>query len=646
MNPFRSWIAGDAWDLPEADVGEIGVQAFDACRRAIAVTLAENRTTAVLIRGEPGSGKTHLMRRLRAHLARSPDERLRETLFVYVRLSTSSNMIWRHLRRRFADDLMRADADGTMQLESLVYRVLASPASRGRLLDRLKHDWPAGLPLNERSFAYALGVMLRCVPENELASLELFDKLEGEEKLPPGLVKALRRLVRRQDLSLVRAWLRGDSLTAADLDKLGIAEDGTQESDPEYAAREMVLTLARLAGARMPMVLCFDQVEALETSPGELSGFLAFGGAVSTLHDETTNLVLISCMQSSVEPMFRRADYDRIGERAAHLPLLGRRDAMRLINARLQAAGPGLRWAPAAEFESIFNAEGQASARKILAKAAELFDRAHAPAPAAGRPLPSGSFLQQEWDNRIGGAGESIAQGDIDEVLDQGIRALLIAAAGGKWKAASGAGDIDFRLESPSARIDVSLCNQKNMNSLAARLRRLGDPARNGRSARLVLVRDPRLGIGKSAHATRRYLDDLAQAGARVVHPSIEAMEALEALRSLLADARSGDLTRGGEPVGPETVQEWIARNMPACLADLVENITGAAPESPANAQLREDLLALMEERCLIGLEEAAREMRQEASAVRQLVLASPGVAGLLEGPPVLLYRLVPTARA
>ncbi|MGA2114761.1 MAG: ATP-binding protein [Bryobacteraceae bacterium] len=645
MNPFGSWIAGDAWDLPEADVGEIGAQSFDACHRAIAVTLAEHRTTAVLIRGEPGSGKTHLMRRLRAHLARSPDERLRETLFVYVRLSTTSNMVWRHLRRRIADDLMRAPADGIMQLELLVYRLLARPGSRGRLLDRLKHDLPAGLPWNERSFARALAVVLRGVPENELAALDFFDRMEGEEKLPPGLVKALRRLVHRQDLSLVRAWLRGDSLTAADLDQLGIAEDSTQESDPEYAAREMVLTLARLAGARMPMVLCFDQVEALETSPGELSGFLAFGGAVSTLHDETTNLVLISCMQSSVETMFRRADYDRIAEQAAHLPLLGRRDALRLINARLEAAGPGLRWAPAAEFESIFNAEGQASARKILAKAAELFDRAHAPA-SAGRPLPSGSFLQQEWDSRIAAAGESISQGDIDEVLDQGIRALLTAAAGGKWKAASGAGDIDFRLESPTARIDVSLCNQKNMNSLAARLRRLGDPARNGRSARLVLVRDPRLGIGKSAHATRRYLDDLAQAGARVVHPSIEALEALEALRSLLADARSGDLTRDGEPVGPETVQDWIARNMPPCLADLVGDIAGQDPVSPANAKLREDLLALLEERCMIGLEEAAREIGQEASVLRQSVLASPGAAGLLEGPPALLYRLVPTARA
>jgi len=391
-------------------------------------------------------------------------------------------------------------------------------------------------------------------------------------------------------------------------------------------------------------VLCFDQVEALEMSPGERAGFLAFGGAVSSLHDETANLVLISCTQSSVEPMFRRADYDRLSEQTAHLTLLGRRDALRLVNARLEAAGPGVTWVPPAEFDSVFNTEGLASARNILAKAAELFDRAHT--PVAGPPISLADFLQQEWDRRVDAAVEAISQGDIDEVLDQGIQALMAAATRGNWKAGGGARDIDFGLASPTAQIDVSLCNQRNMNSLAARLRRLGRTARNGRTARLVLLRDPRLPIGKHAHATRRRLDDLSQAGVRVVRPSIEALQALEALRTLLADARSGDLTRDGSPISPETVQDWIAQNMPSCLADLVENITGREPASPANAQLCEDLLALLEGRCVMTLEEAAREVHQEASVVRQMVLASPGTAGLLEGPPALLYRLVPTAGA
>ena len=115
--------------------------------------------------------------------------------------------------------------------------------------------------------------------------------------------------------------------------------------------------------------------------------------------------------------------------------------------------------------------KGLASARRILAKAAELFDRSGGTA----RPTSTlAAFLQQEWDSRMDSAAEAISQGDIDEVLDQGVQALIAAVARGKWKARSSAGDIDFRLESPTGQIDVSLCNQRNMNSLAARLRRLG----------------------------------------------------------------------------------------------------------------------------------------------------------------------------
>ena len=76
LNPFRNAVVGDPWEIPEADVGDIGRQAFDACCKAITTTLDEHRTTAVLIRGEPGSGKSALLREsgfeLPAEFARLP----------------------------------------------------------------------------------------------------------------------------------------------------------------------------------------------------------------------------------------------------------------------------------------------------------------------------------------------------------------------------------------------------------------------------------------------------------------------------------------------------------------------------------------------------------------------------------------------
>ena len=238
-------------------------------------------------------------------------------------------------------------------------------------------------------------------------------------------------------------------------------------------------------------------------------------------------------------------------------------------------------------------------------------------------------------------SAEAIAQGNLDDVFGQGIPAMVTAARG-NWRVKNGSGEIDLRLESQTGQIGISLCNQKNMRSLSARLRRLAAFTAGGGGARLVLLRDPALPIAKTARATRRYLDDLTKAGARLVRPSLEALQALDALRTLLAEARAGDLSQNGSQVSPQTVQDWVAQHMPPCLNRLMEEITGSETESDADAQVREDLLELLEARCLLPLEEAARELEQQPAIVRKLVEATPELAGILEGPPTVLYRLVP----
>ena len=60
--------------------------------------------------------------------------------------------------------------------------------------------------------------------------------------------------------------------------------------------------------------------------------------------------------------------------------------------------------------------------------------------------------------------------------------------------------------------------------------------------ARLIVVRDSRVPITPKATKTRQALDELQRAEVVVRHPSPEVLAALDALRSLLSDAKSGDL--------------------------------------------------------------------------------------------------------
>ena len=644
-NPFSNWIVGDPWDSEEGDVSEIGRKAFQTCLEAIETTAQRQKSTSVLLYGEPGSGKTHLIRRLRTHLALRRSERCPRTIFIYIRMETSATMIWRHIRRRLVEDLLRPASSDSTQLYELLMRRLSMPGSRGALLDEWKRDVADGAPLNREAFAEVLELILNHIPPDDLRTLEIFEQLDGEQDLPWELRQALRHVTHRRHETLTRAWLRGDSLAEADLSRIDLSAREDEAGDVEDRAKLVVVALAKFVGPGTPIVLCLDQLEALETPPGDLSGFAALGRAVSTLHDGTANVVLLSCIQSSYRQSLEnagKANFARIAEFEGLLPLLGREEAARLLQSRRAFAanpamgrGEGPLWPfQEADLADVFDQSGLASARRILSKASEKFGQ---------DPGSVSEFLESEWHRLMDEASHAEAN-DVDQILDDGIKSLA-NLKGKHWLTKVTSGDISFFVRSPSGDIAVSLCNHKNVSSLANQLRRLKDLKPSERHARLVILRDPRLPISKVARATRGYIADLARTGARLIHPSLEALYGLDALRRLMAAAKSGNVTLKGESIRTQTVSEWITSHLPDSLEDFLQEITtSAALPLPRDISNREDLLELIEQRCVIPVDDAANELSLSGGEILRLLSDSPDLVGLLEGPPQVLYRLVPPA--
>lgn len=644
-NPFSNWIVGDPWDTEEGDVSEIGRKAFQTCLEAIETTAQRNKSTSVLLYGEPGSGKTHLIRRLRTHLALKRSEKIPRSIFIYIRMETSATMIWRHIRRRLVEDLLRPASAEHTQLYGLLMQRLAMPGSRGTILEEWKREISDGAPLNREAFAEVLAIILNHIPADDLQTLEIFEQLDGESDLPWELRQALKHVTHHRHETLTRAWLRGDSLAEGDLSRIGLSAREDDAGDVEDRAKLVVVALAKFAGAGTPIVLCLDQLEALETPPGDLSGFAALGRAVSTLHDGTSNVVLVSCIQSSYRQSLEnagKANFARIAEFEGLLPLLGREDAARLLQSRRAFAGTpamGRGQGPLWPFQEtdlaeVFDQSGLASARRILSKASEKFGQ---------DPGSASEFLESEWHRLMDEASHAEAD-DVDQILDDGIKCLT-NLKGAHWVTKMTSGDISFLMRSPTGDIAISLCNQKNSSSLGDRLRRLKELKPGERHARLVLLRDPRLPIGKAARATRGYIGDLARTGARLVHPSLEALYALDALRRLLAAAKSGNVTLKGEAIRLQTVAEWLIDHLPDALEDFLKEITtSAALPLPREVSSREDLLDLINQRCVVSIDAAANELNLSKPEVMRLLSDSPDLIGLLEGPPQVLYRLVPPA--
>jgi hypothetical protein len=647
-NPFVDSIVRDPWSDPQAEVPDIGRTAFEVCRREIENVRGFRISRSVLLHGESGCGKTHLVARIRRFLEGQASHRWLDSVFVSVQMQTSPGRIWRHLRRRFAEDLLRRPAAGPSQLDRIVFRRMADTDSRGGYLDDWREKILAGYPRgpgDAEPLAMALWTIVEHLDREgalDILQGDLYSRLGGDANIPVALQRVLRHAAQRRHQSLAHASLRGESLTEADLAILGIepVTGAEEDEEPEDEAREAVLTLVRLAA--VPVVFCLDQLEALESSPNDVTGFMALGNAATSLHDLTGNSLVISCIQSQYIDKLKGtlgAGYARISESEQRLAGVDRGDAAQLIGARLGDCATDYRDRVRMEnFEDLFDANtGLATPRRVIARAAELFERT---IPVTGRQ-PVADALAERWERYLEQAERTNRPELSDQILEHGLP-LLLQLGSAKRAIGNGSRDLQFTVSGGSAPgaapMGVSVCNQTNMRSLAGRFRRLRSDILP--PDRLVIVRDARLPISRASRRTRQYLDELSSSGARLVHPAPEALAALEALRVLLSEAKAGDLASGGEPIGPATVEEWLASNLPLSLAGLIHDLS---PEvsSPQDIDFRENLIEFLEERLLVPVAEAARALGQAESKVVSCAAANPGAIGYLTGPPALLYHAV-----
>ncbi|HTV18294.1 MAG TPA: hypothetical protein VMG12_06475, partial [Polyangiaceae bacterium] len=281
-NPFRDFVVQDAWQSP-ADIPEIHASAFKACLAGLD-SAASGVADSLLIYGGAGSGKTHLLTRLQRHLAQTavdaPDQVLR-CVFVFVRLQTAPQLLWQHVRRRLATDLLR---------------------------------WDQGLTQLQRLLAHQIGVHSGKPPREavQLASgrssaalAQHIAEISIKLNLPRDLSIVIEHLALNRFLRDAGGWLAGDSLPESALNELGLGADVLE--DREEAARAAVTALCRLAGETLPIVFCFDQVEALQRSPGDVDAFFRFGQMAADLHDTDPNVFIVTCLQSAVLEDFKKA---------------------------------------------------------------------------------------------------------------------------------------------------------------------------------------------------------------------------------------------------------------------------------------------------------------------------------------------------
>jgi hypothetical protein len=580
-NPFHGVVIQDVWQPLACDIGSIQRNAFEQCLQGLD-NAAAGKSDSLLIYGAPGAGKTHLLSRFQQYLfatAKDAADQALRCVFVAVRLQASPTTLWQCVRQRLATDLLRRE-QGVTQLQRLVAHQIAAE-------------------LGEPPRHWVLAMRVLTGTEGESVSEHLQRTAERLD-LGRDVFVILDHLVHRRYVFDATAWLKGDSLPEQVLAKLGVgAEEGEER---EEVARRVVTALCRLANETLPIVFCFDQLESLQRFSQDRDPFFRFGRMGADLADADPNVFIISCVQSAfvdeLKTFMREADRDRVIRRQVTLEPLTRTQVDDLVKARLEGV-PELKALRAKKLDPLFPL-GTAfldqlfqtttrTPRKIIAKCAERFDE-----------LKTGSVtmvdgfetvLESEYLER-----KRLAQ----ELPPEESTATLTHGLPIAWYmferckefaslAAVEAAQADVVLPSNKGDFAVAICNERNMNSLAARFKRLlrgyGEGSGEGDPTRIV-VRHATLEISPGARKTREYLAELTRMGCRWVQPTPEALAALQAVRSLVSDARSGDLSARGETLEPTEVTRWLFTKTSPVLQPLINQLENEQPIAGVDAAL------------------------------------------------------------
>jgi hypothetical protein len=613
-NPFLTQKLDHTLSVPPGDVPELHTRVLEKCRTALAQARQSNQSIGLLVVGETGSGKSHLIAQLRRPLVNDPQV----VLAVIPLRGAYQGRLWRHLRERLVNELFQEYPGRTDRLSGLL-----------RILGNRFPKWAAGRDSSQGILDLLLGRNPR--NDNLPAALGAF---AHSCELDYGLQKVLPQLFNPQLTNCVQDWLRGKILGNEDLTALGLPPVFPSEQEQETNARDVVLSLFRLAGEATSLFVCFDEVEAIQAGNQDATTFRQFTTLATDLLAQPGPRVVATFIrpetQMAVKKAVDKSNLDKMSQDMATLPPLAWEHVIRLTTSRLEAQ-PHCRdarrehpdetvWPLAPSFvQRLFDQNKRSLTPRHLiracaveferlqkvaspngdGKAAEAAKKPHT-AAAERKSLPTGGDAEStataliELDHFAPApAAEEFArmwerQRKKFVTRPQAIAFDTTMAIGLPWLVAlteaplvwtqdrdPRLGDVNLVFQSKTRRgppLGISLCNQEP-RLLWHRLDRIHKQwtAAKGKSlGSLVLLRSENERTTATADAR---LKTLTEQGVRVIRVAHQQLAELAAFQTMLTAAHAGDLTRSGKPVETAEYDTWAKGALSAAVKELFDLI-------------------------------------------------------------------------
>lgn len=398
-NPFEDRVVHNTRRGDVPDAREIHAPIRERIQRAIDSAGTTGLGSFLVIGGQVGRGKTHLLSRIRAESVE------RGYTFVEIEPLRDAEAPLLHVLRYVGAALRAPDSAPWLVLRTPLERafyesLLAACTARVKAGAVPAHPAIVALFDEARTISQETGADSMSVDRFALRCAEAWPQIEQPLRAeliatPPfnlcdaGILQILFRLpsIRRTDL--VSAYLSGECLAADELDLIGARE----EIDDESKAMRVLSTLLPLG--RHAVVLAFDQLESAVASVG-IAGVQNLFSRLTDVRDRGGPAVILASCQTQVwhqiEPGLTEQVKDRIEEPLLlQAPL--REDATALTQVRLASLGVA-RPHPIYPFsadviEAIYKDAPPNTPRELLKKLASRWEVWRAGvAVASGSPPP------------------------------------------------------------------------------------------------------------------------------------------------------------------------------------------------------------------------------------------------------------------
>ncbi|NEP84165.1 MAG: exonuclease, partial [Okeania sp. SIO3B3] len=256
-----------------------------------------HQSRGIVVIGEPGSGKTHLMMRLAQDI-------LETNRLLYIRQPNNAQAVIFHTYSRILESLIESvQSSSHNQLEYLIAhsfaQILENLQSNSTVLTQRDKKILEVMQKNPLKLFSDLAKAETQTKRNywehiEKRALNWWDKNYSPAGYAPQIFKGILRFCRYSDPSrrrIVTQWLAMNDLPAEELEKVQLLP-WSEEMSREEISLEAIKVLGCLSVLEKPLLLIFDQLEGLGQEHNE-SLLWSFGESIKEILTHVPNSLVI-----------------------------------------------------------------------------------------------------------------------------------------------------------------------------------------------------------------------------------------------------------------------------------------------------------------------------------------------------------------